>query len=115
MQAESGVEPDGHNGRTPYRKRALSDKRGIAELCLKPGASVAGVALTHGANANLVCKWIAKYHTGEYGQTAVSLLPVSVRPDTVLKSVTKGNRETGEQNQRLGPLTFFSRLISGRL
>ncbi len=88
MQAKSGIERDGHHGRTPYRKHALSDKRRIVELCLTPGASVAGIALAHGVNANLVRKWIAKYRAGEYGQTAVSLLPVSVRPDTVLKSVT---------------------------
>ena len=80
MQTQSAAEPQEATGRRHHRQHALVDKRRIVELCLKPGASVAGVALAHGVNANLVRKWIGKYRAGEYGELAVPLLPVSVRP-----------------------------------
>ena len=84
-------------GRGPYRKHSLEEKRAIVQQCLAPGASVAGIALEHGVNANLVRKWIHKSRAGEYG-TATSaplLLPVQLREaiDSVRKpgAVTKGH------------------------
>ncbi len=67
-------------GRGPYRKHTLDSKRAIVQECLVPGASVAGVALAHGVNANLVRKWILKYRAGEYGapESGVRLVPVTV-------------------------------------
>ena len=66
--------------RGPYRKHSLETKRAIVQQCHPPHASVAAVALAHGANANLVRKWITKYRAGEYGEaeTGVRLLPVTV-------------------------------------
>jgi transposase len=63
-----------------YRKHSLESKRAIAQRCLVPGTSVAGVALANGVNANLVRKWIHKYRAGEYGEigSSVALLPVTV-------------------------------------
>lgn len=79
MRAEARIENEARPGRGPYRRRSLTEKRKIVELCLKPGASVAGVALAHGVNANLVRKWIAKYRAGEWGASGAPLLPVAVR------------------------------------
>lgn len=45
------------DGRRVYSR---SHKRAIVEQCLQPGVSVAGIALAHGINANLVRKWIVK-------------------------------------------------------
>jgi transposase len=39
------------------RSYAKSFKAQVVEECAQPGASVAGVALRHGLNANLVHKW----------------------------------------------------------
>ncbi|MDC3835410.1 transposase, partial [Pseudomonas aeruginosa] len=39
------------------RSYPKSFKAQIVEECTQPGASVAGVALSHGLNANLVHKW----------------------------------------------------------
>ena len=73
-----------------YRKHSLESKRAIAQRCLVPGTSVAGVALANGVNANLVRKWIHKYRAGEYEEIgpSVALLPVSVSdaPATVATS-----------------------------
>jgi len=60
-------------------KRFFSEayKRGVIEECLRPGASVAAVALAHGFNANLVRKWIGKH------QRRAALVPVTVIPAPV--------------------------------
>jgi len=76
MQSESGlgigVERLRSNGKRVY---AVAHKRSVVEQCLRPGASVAGVALAHGINANLVRKWIDKHKA--QGQSTL-LLPVTV-------------------------------------
>src|SRR3954451_18527329 len=80
MQAESGlgigVERLRSNGKRVY---APAHKRSVVEQCLKPGASVAGVALAHGINANLVRKWIDK-HKAEGGVPSTTLLPITITP-----------------------------------
>ncbi|MGT2430692.1 transposase [Cupriavidus basilensis] len=43
------------------RKFDEQSKRALVEACLKPGVSVARMAQTHGVNANLLRKWIARY------------------------------------------------------
>ncbi|PAU66563.1 hypothetical protein BZL41_01050 [Pseudomonas sp. PIC25] len=43
--------------RSSYPK---SFKAQVVDDCIRPGASVAGVALSHGLNANLVHKWIRR-------------------------------------------------------
>jgi transposase-like protein len=43
------------NGRTIYDRQA---KRELVRRCLQPGISVAGTALAHGVNANLLRRWI---------------------------------------------------------
>ena len=43
------------DGRCLYDKAA---KRELVRRCLDPGVSVAGLALAHGLNANLLRKWI---------------------------------------------------------
>jgi len=74
-----------------YRRHSLEFKRTIVQRCLAPGASVAGVALAHGVNANLVRKWIGKYRAGEYGeiQAGVTLLPVTVSESTATSASTQ--------------------------
>jgi len=42
-------------------------KRYIVEATMVSGASIAGVALLHGINANLLHKWRWRYRRGEYG------------------------------------------------
>ena len=78
MQSESvfgaGVERLRSNGRRVF---APTHRRFVVEQCLQPGASVAGVAMSHGINANLVRKWIGKYK--DEGQAAAPmLLPVTI-------------------------------------
>jgi len=49
---------EGVNGRRTY---SVAAKRALVELCKGAGVSVAGTALAHGINANLLRRWIVKY------------------------------------------------------
>jgi transposase len=44
------------------RRHAPDLKRQVVLACQQPGASVAGVALVHGLNANLVRRWLQHEH-----------------------------------------------------
>ena len=76
--------------RRPRRRRPLAEKLAIIRECLQPGASLAGVALAHGASANMVRKWVLKYQRGGYGPLAEAsrLLPVVVKPRVTRRSTT---------------------------
>ena len=56
------------DGRCCYDKEA---KRELIEACLRPGISVARMALQHGINANLLRTWITRYQ--REGQASVAL------------------------------------------
>ncbi|RYF55649.1 MAG: transposase [Comamonadaceae bacterium] len=60
------------------RRYTSAFKAWIVEQCLRPGVSLAGIALANGLNANLVRKWVGK----RAGATVVSpqLLPVRIEP-----------------------------------
>ena len=45
-------------------------KRQIVEASLVSGASIAGVALSYGINANLLHKWRSRYRHGEFDAVA---------------------------------------------
>src|SRR5260221_12645030 len=70
------------NGRCVYSAQA---KAALVEACLRPGVSVARLALTHGVNANLLRKWIRQYQRKQGSlpravapaSRAVALLPVT--------------------------------------
>jgi transposase len=66
------------DGRTRhYRSEQL--RRQIVEETLKPGASVALVARTHGVNANQVLKWRRRYERERHESEAkATLLPVKI-------------------------------------
>jgi transposase len=55
---EGFVVRQGVSGRRTY---SVAGKRALAELCRRPGVSVARTALMHGINANLLRRWMAKY------------------------------------------------------
>jgi transposase len=68
--------------REPQRRRwPAGEKCWIVEQTLRPGASVARVALAHGVNANQVFSWRRQYLQGllsERNAEPVKLLPVHV-------------------------------------
>jgi transposase len=46
---------------SPKGKFDPDGKRRLVEACLRPGASLAGLALTAGVNANQLRKWVEMY------------------------------------------------------
>jgi transposase len=85
LQSESGQGVAGlvlKRNRDGRRVYSPSHKRAIVEQCLQPGVSVAGIALAHGINANLVRKWIVKHRRAAAKCSSVAppaLLPVTVQ------------------------------------
>jgi transposase-like protein len=73
------VKPATH-GRRTYSRQA---KRALVQMCKAPGVSVAGLALSHGINANLLRRWISESDATESASSAeprVALLPVTTTP-----------------------------------
>ena len=87
------------NGRRRYDPVS---KQRLVEACRQPGASLAGLALRHGVNANLLRKWV----TGRPGQqragTAVS---ASERTTEVFVPVVElcGMAVAGTASSAFGP------------
>jgi|SRR5579872_129425 len=86
------VKPGAH-GRRTYSRKA---KRALVELCKAPGVSVAGLALAHGINANLLRRWIDRYgepavDTEPRPEKRATLLPVKMAdPRTPAGASTEG-------------------------
>ena len=56
------------------RRYDLQSKRALARACLQPGVSLAGMALKHGVNANLLRKWVVSYQlTSDAAAPAVAM------------------------------------------
>jgi len=71
------------------RRHSKAQKVAIVRQCLEPGTSLAGVALAHRVNANMVRKWVVKYQQGGYGQPPTPgtvLLPVVVKPPSTSRT-----------------------------
>jgi len=63
--------------RTGRRTYSREYQLEVVEACSAPGASVAGVALSHRINANLVRRWIVRHRQGRLvRQPDARLLPV---------------------------------------
>jgi transposase len=50
------------------RRYEPASKERLIEACLRPGVSLAGLALQHGVNANLLRKWVARRRESQQGQ-----------------------------------------------
>lgn len=62
-------------GRDGKRRYDRQTKQKLVEACLEPGASIAGLALKHGVNANLLHKWI-RLHQRRLASAPVQPAPV---------------------------------------
>lgn len=80
------------DGRCLYDKAA---KRELVRRCLEPGVSLAGLALAHGLNANLLRKWVdvlggrvRPRRARALSAPQAALLPVKIEQVDVGKSFT---------------------------
>ena len=70
------------------RTHSIEFKQSAVEASRRPGASIAGVAMTHGINANQLHKWRQQF-PGTLTTDAVSvpsLIPITVVPDEAARS-----------------------------
>lgn len=71
------------NETTPPNKRShrtysVAFKAQIAQQCNQPGVSVAGVALSHGINPNLVHRWRRQAEYGLLGAVQPAFIPLNL-------------------------------------
>jgi transposase len=70
------------------RTHSLGFKQSAVEASRQPGASIAGVAMAHGINANQLHKWRRQFSGAPTAVAASvpSLIPVMVVPDDAARS-----------------------------
>ena len=54
----------------------------VVSACAQPGASIAGVALQHGINANIVHRWLREHSAGTLIIRPQTFVPVTLRADS---------------------------------
>ena len=54
----------------------------VVGACAKPGASIAGVALQHGINANIVHRWLREHSQGTLISRPQTFVPVTLSAAT---------------------------------
>ena len=71
------------------RTHSLEFKQSAVEASRQPGASIAGVAMAHGINANQLHKWRRQFSVARttVAVSAPSLIPVTVVPDEPARSL----------------------------
>lgn len=78
-------------------------KASVLAACRQPGASIAGVALAHGINANVVHKWLAGVGMKRCAQrlpaatpsptAPMQFLPVGLSASSLERSVSAGSQD----------------------
>ena len=83
------------------RRHSPEFKARVIAACDARGASVAGVALAHGVNANLVRKWIIKKSRALVPTSTLSLLPVRIISGTASKVTTERRSDCLRQGEAI--------------
>jgi transposase len=73
----------GTHSNSTRRKYTTTFKRELVEHCMQPGASVSGIALENGINANVLFRWRREHVRGTardkgHGLSQAVLVPVNV-------------------------------------
>ena len=65
--------------KTPKRRFYSSElKLQVVEACAQPGASIAGIAMQHGINTNIVHRWLREHSQGTLIPTAQAFVPLTL-------------------------------------
>ena len=71
--------------------RRVEEKLRIVKQTLEPGASVAGIALANGVNANQVFRWKRQYERGELqvrrSKPGAALVPVTIAAEPEVRKL----------------------------
>lgn len=85
---------------TGTRRDGRQSKQALVKACLQPGVSLAGMALKHGVNANLLRKWVIRYQLA-CDAAALALLPIADDADAFVPVILNRGTTT-PVNQRSG-------------
>lgn len=89
---------------------ALAFRRWLVEQARKPGASVAGLALRHGINANQLRRWMTVDHKLAAVPHGMALLPVTVEVDATAQVVAPQTRAAATEAGPIELEVFGARL-----
>jgi transposase len=98
--SKSGSTPGVRVNRTGRRTYSPEYKRGVVQKCDEPGISVAGVALAHGINANLLRRWIVRQNRELAANSPRVLLPVRVQRASPAPEAADDGGASNTPNQR---------------
>jgi transposase len=86
------------SSRTRRVFRRVEEKLRIVKLTLEPGASVAGIAMANGVNANQVFRWKRQYERGELrprgSKRATALVPVTITAEPEVSKLVESSMPT---------------------
>lgn len=79
--------------RTGRRTYSREYKLEVVQECSVPGVSVAGVALSHRINANLVRRWIVQHRSGRLSPMP-AMLPVTLSAPDAIRPLAESKPST---------------------
>jgi transposase len=100
-----------------------ADKRRLVEACLQPGASLSGLALKAGVNANQLHKWVRAREQGrppirhDVAVASSAFVPVVAfdEPTTVIASAPASHRATSAESPCVSPRSTRLARLSAHL
>ena len=104
--------------RTGRRTYTAAYKLDLVRRCSEPGVSVAGVAMAHGINANLVRRWIVRQRRAASDATPklnVPLLPVVIEAPTSGQGRADGQAQLATRRHRSGAGSIEIELSGARI
>jgi transposase len=105
--------------RTGRRTYTPDYKADVVRQCLKPGVSVAGVALAHGLNANLVRRWIVRQQrtlVNSAPKSPTAMLPVTIDAESPPVVARAGDQvDAATTRRRPGAATIEIELYGARI
>jgi len=88
--------------RTPKRRYYSPElKLQVIEACARAGASIAGVAMQHGVNANIVHRWLREHSQAALVAQPLAFVPVTLESGTEVTVPAATTQATAEIRMEL--------------
>ncbi|MDP2000092.1 MAG: transposase [Rhodoferax sp.] len=88
--------------RTPKRRYYSPElKLQVVAACTRANASIAGVAMQHGVNANIVHRWLREHRQGTLVAQPLAFVPVTLQSSTEVAAPVSAAQTTGEIRMEL--------------
>jgi transposase len=88
--------------RTPKRRYYSPElKLQVVAACARADASIAGVAMQHGVNANIVHRWLREHSQGTLAAQPLAFVPVTLQSSTEVAAPAAVAQATGEIRMEL--------------